>query len=623
MAEETILDTFDRRVREHPRKVALRHKRDGIWREVDWAHYGDAVRRVGKGLLGLGFRRGDRMALLASNRPEWFFADIGCMSVGGVTSPVYVTSSPQQVAHVIGHSGSKVAVVESTEQLDNVLGARSRLPDLETVVVLDGDIGDAPPGTAMRWADLVASSGVAEDRFEERRASLAPEDVATLVYTSGTGGEPKAVMLTHRNVRWTCDALERHLLIEDAAHGRALSYLPLSHIAERMVSHFLQISFGSETWFARSTDSLRDDLQSCRPTYFFGVPRVWEKFHDAIQARIEQHPRGLKRRAQVLALRRAVTVGAKIARAEQEAVAAGATMSRARVARPVRLEHALLDRLVLVKLRDQAGFGECKRTFSAAAPLRADLVWFWHSIGIKVAEGYGQSETTGPTTWNPPSAIRIGTVGVPLPGLELSLAPDGEVLVRGGNVTPGYYRDDAATGDLVDDSGWMHSGDIGRTDANGYLILIDRKKDLIITAGGKNVAPQAIEGRLREHEIISNAVVVGDRRPYLCALVTLDENGALRWARAHGIAGGVPDIAAHERTLEAIRSSIDAANSALSRAEGVKKFRVLDRDFAKELDEVTPTMKIKRDRITEAFADIIDEMYRRDSPEAAAVTARA
>jgi long-chain acyl-CoA synthetase len=311
-----------------------------------------------------------------------------------------------------------------------------------------------------------------------------------------------------------------------------------------------------------------------------------------------------------------------VSEAEQEAVARGGRLTDARLPAWTRLEHGALERLVLSKARARAGLDRCTRSFSAAAPIDPEIVHFFHAMGIKVAEGYGQSETNGPTTWNPPDAIRIGTVGTALPGLELELAEDGEILVKGGNVSPGYYRDPAATAQLIDDEGWLHSGDIGRLDEHGYLTITDRKKDLIITSGGKNVAPQEIENKLRLSEIVSQVVVIGDGRPFLSALVTLDGDKCLEWARGHGIEGSSSDVARHERTLKELESALNEVNHTLSRAEQIKKFRVLERDFRQEDDEITPTLKVKRRRIATLYEDVIEEIYARDSPVAASARRR-
>jgi long-chain acyl-CoA synthetase len=617
---ETIVGRFWERVGEHPDRVALRHKGDGGWKDVTWRKYGDHVERAAKGLLALGFSHSDKMSLLSHNRPEWFYADVACMSLGGTTAPIYVTNSADQVAYVIGHSESKVAVVEDSEQLEKVLKMRSELPKLEKVVVLDGYDGDADGDFAMTWdAFLAGGEGVDDAKFEAARGSVTPDDLATFVYTSGTTGPPKAVMLSHSNIWWTASHSEQQIPIADAERGRALSYLPLSHIAERMISHMLQIYYGTQTWFAGSIETLLDDLKECEPTYFFGVPRVWEKFYAGIQAKMAQaDPDDRKTKL----AKKAIELGRKVTEAEQEAVRRGGKMTDAKVPLGTRLQHALLDKLVLHKVRSAIGLGQCELSLSAAAPINSELLWFFHAIGLKIAEGYGQSEDTGPTTWNPPDAILIGTVGPALPGMEVKLAEDGEILARGGNVTKGYYKNEEATAELLDGDGWMHSGDVGQLDDNGYLTITDRKKDLIITAGGKNIAPQEIENKIKFNDLISQVVVIGDRRPFLTALITLDEEKAPAWAKANGVdASDLAGIAGDERTLKEIEGAINEVNNSLARVEGVKKFRVLDRDFLEEENEITPTLKVKRKQIGENYNEHIEEMYKKDTPSSGTVKA--
>lgn len=616
---QTIIELFHERVRNHPDKVALRAKANGAWTDITWRDYGDAVRRAGKSLIALGFGHGDKNSLLSGNRPEWHIVDVANMSLGGATAAIYQTNSPDQVAYIVNHSDSKIAFVENPDQLEKILKTRDELPKLQKVVVLAGYEGDADLDFVMSWDDfLTLGDDVDDARFDEAVASVKPEDLATFVYTSGTTGPPKAVMLTHSNIWWTCTRAERQIPIEDGDQARALSYLPLSHIAERMISHIFQIYYASTTWFAESLDTLLDDLKDCRPTYFFGVPRVWEKFYAGVQARMAAaDPNDRK----VKLARRAIEVGRKVTEAEQEAVRQGKKMDQAKIPLRLRLQHAALDKLVLSKVRENFGLDQCRLPLSAAAPLNPELIWFFHSVGIKITEGYGQSEDNGPTTWNPVDANKIGTVGTAFPELEIKIADDGEILVRGGNVMPGYYKDDQATRETIDEDGYLHSGDVGEIDEHGYLKITDRKKDLIITAGGKNIAPQEIENRIKFHELISQVVVIGDKRPFLTALVTLDPEKVPDWAQEHGIEGDAAAVARHERTLKEIESAINEINKGLAKVEGVKKFRILERDFLQEENEITPTLKVKRKQINEIYSQVIEDMYSKESPPAAAAAA--
>ena len=616
---QTLVELFHERVRSDPDKVALRYKADGSWQDITWREYGDFVRRAGKGLLALGLSPGDKMSLLSKNRPAWHIADMGCLTIGAATAPVYTTNSPEQVQYVVDHSDSKVAVVGDTEQLEKVLKVRSELPKLEKVIVIAGSDGSADNDFVMTWEEFLAGGDAIDDsRYDEVTNGVGPKDVATFVYTSGTTGSPKAVMLTHANIWWTAESVKKLISPPIPDQARTISYLPLSHIAERMISHFLQIYYNSTTWFAESLDTLLDDLKDVEPTYFFAVPRVWEKFHAGLQARMAAaDPNDRK----VKLARKAIDVGHRVAEHEQEAVARGGKLADARVPVALKLQHAVLDKLVLHKIRDAFGLGQCDLPLSAGAPLNPELTWFFHAVGIKIAEGYGQSEGNGPTSWNPVDAVKIGTVGVPFPGMEVTTAEDGEILVRGGNVTPGYYKNEKATKELIDADGWMHSGDVGELDEHNYLRITDRKKDIIITAGGKNIAPQEIENSAKLHDLISQVVVVGDRRPFLSALITLDEEKAPEWASEQGIEGDIATIAGHDRTLKEIEAWMDEVNTRLARVEGIKKFRVLERDFLEEENEITPTLKVKRRQIAAIYEDAIEDMYDKESPRAAAARA--
>lgn len=620
MAATTIIERFHERVANHPDKVALRYKDSGQWKDITWGGYGDTVKRAAKSLLSLGYKHSDKISLLSANRPEWHIVDVASMALGGATAAVYATNSPEQVAYIVDHSDSKFAFVDSPDQLEKILKVRSEVPKLEKVVVFSGYQGDADKDFVMTWDEFLAlGSDIDDARYDEATSKVKPEDLATFVYTSGTTGPPKAVMLTHANVWWTATHSEQHIPIASADNARALSYLPLSHIAERMISHLLHIYYGTQTWFGESIDSLLADLNECKPTYFFGVPRVWEKFYAGVQAKMAAaDPNDRKTKL----ARKAITLGREITIAEQEAVKRGGKMADAKVPLGKKLQHRVLDKLVLSKIRAVFGLDECELALSAAAPLNPDLIWFFHSVGIKITEGYGQSEDNGPTTWNPPDRIQIGTVGTPLPDLEVKLAEDGEILVRGGNVMKGYYKDDKATNETIDSEGWLQSGDVGEFDQFNFLKITDRKKDLIITAGGKNIAPQELENKLKSRApIVSQVVVIGDRRPFLTCLLTLDEEKAPAWAKDQGIDGGIDAIANHERTLKELEGAINELNKGLAKVEGIKKFRVLERDFLQEENEITPTMKVKRKTINEVYAAVIEDMYDKESAQGAGAKA--
>jgi long-chain acyl-CoA synthetase len=593
----TVVSTFFEQAERLADRDAFKVKRGEQWVGIAWREYRDGVRRVAAGLRSLGIDRADRVALISLNRPEWHIADVATQTLGAITVPIYVTNSPPQVAYITGHSESKVIFVENAMQLDKVLQKRSELVSLRRAIVIDPD-GVKPDDFVLTWDQLSAAGDEWNtehpDDVGEQAGRVKPEDLATLVYTSGTTGPPKGAMLTHDNIMWTTDSLGQ--VLKAGPGDRKLSYLPLSHIAERMTSHFLQIAQGTETWFAQSIDTLAADLRDCKPTILFGVPRVYEKFYAGLMGFIENLPP--ERRD---AVEQAVQLGIKRVEAQQ----AGTTL-------PPELEEKYqeADRQVFSLARQMLGLDEAKAIVSGAAPISAEMLKFFHAIGLPVAEVYGQTEDSGPTSINRPDRIKIGTVGPPLPGVEVKIAEDGEVLVRGGNVGPGYYKQPEATSELIDSEGWMHSGDVGELDEDGFLRITDRKKDLIITAAGKNIAPQVIETMLKQSPWISQAVVIGDRRPFLTALITLDQEKVEQFAQQKSIPhASFAELTRHPDIQQLVEVAVGEVNDQLARVEQIKKWIVLDRDFEQDREEITPTLKVRRKAINQKFADQIESMY--------------
>ena len=596
-AGRTVVDRFRERVATLATRPALWSRRDGAWSSLSWGEYGTAVDEVAAGLLALGVGAGDRVGVLSGNRPEWHVADLAILSVGAVTVPVYPTSSSPQVAYVLADSGARVCFVEGTEQLAKVLLHLGELPALERIVGLADMPGIDRAATVIDLRQLRADGRAhlasEPDAVSARAGAVRPDDTATLVYTSGTTGPPKGTVLTHGNLDWTARAVDS--MVGLSPDDRFLSYLPLSHIAERITSHLGQIVSGGETWFAQSLATVPDDLRACRPTIFFAVPRVWQKFHDAILEQVAAKPVPVR-----VAVERYLELGLAAVRAREE----GTTLDLRRA-----VAHRLLDRAIGTSLRRHAGLDRARLVVSSAAPIHPDLVRWFHAIGLPIAEVWGQTEDCGPATLNPPDAIRIGTVGVPLPGLEVRTADDGELLVRGGSVCAGYFGHPEATAELIDADGWMSTGDLGAVDPDGYVRLTGRKKDLIINAAGKNISPSLIESRLAMEPLIGQAVVVGDGRKYLVALLTLDPDGAADWAQHHG---AFADIAALAND-PALRAEIDAAVERVNRqhapVEQIKRWRLLHEPFSIEGGELTPTMKVKRAVVTDRNADLVEEMY--------------
>lgn len=593
---ETIVGALMHNARTMPGRRAMRYRKPtGGWASITWAQYAMSVRQVAQGLASLGLEPGARAAILAANRPEWHLADLGTMASGGVTVPVYPTSSPTQVSYVLGHSGAQVCFVDDDVQLAKIQQVRAELPDLQRIVVTSD--GFITAGDALGFDDLLA---LGRDRMADqpqdgdaRMAALNPDDVATIVYTSGTTGPPKGAMITHANIMWTLNHVTPQYGLRPGE--RFLSFLPLSHIAERMMSDFTPIAVGGETWFARSLATVSDDLPACRPTVFLAVPRVWQKLRQAIEERVEASP---------VELRAAVGLYLFLGRRRVDARQQGENLFL-----PVELAYTALDRTVGAGIRRQVGLDQARLVVSAAAPIHPDLVRWFHAIGLPMLQIYGQTEGCGPTTAHKVEHIRIGTVGQPLPGMDVRLGDGQEILVRGGNVCKGYLDDPAATAELIDAEGWMHTGDTGVFDADGELRISGRKKDIIITVSGKNVAPQGIESDLRNEPLISEAVVAGEGRKYLVALITLDTDELTTWARQYHKLED-PEALAGDPDLHAeVEAAVERVNSRRSSAEAIRKFRILPRDLTADSGEMTPTMKVKRAVVYDRYAALIDEMY--------------
>jgi long-chain acyl-CoA synthetase len=586
----TLVAHFERQLSTRPDAVAMHFRAGTRWAPITWRQFGDAAQRMTAMLVAEGVGPGEHVAVWASNRPEWHIADAGILRGAMCPVPVYLTLSPDQAAYVLDHSETKVAFVENAAVLDKVLSVRDRLAGLRRVIVMEGLAAAAEDGFVIPWSEALSRGSAALEKNREelgrRSAAVRADDVATLIYTSGTTGPPKAVRLTHRNVLAAAAGFET--FIHADAEDRVLSYLPLAHIAERLSSEFRQHVYGNATWFGRA-DHLVDDLREVRPTLFFGVPRIWEKMAASLRAQVDRMPgvRGWLARW-------AVHVGTR---------AAAIPSPRSPW---LRWRHRLADRLVLHNLRAAVGLDQARILASGAAPIAADVLRFFEAIGMPVLEVYGQTEDTGCTTMNRPGMARIGTVGQAVPGVEIRIADDGEILVRGDVVFAGYHKDEAATAEALRD-GWLQTGDVGEVDSDGYLRITDRKKDLIITAGGKNIAPSNIETALKRHRLVGNAVAIGDRRPYVTALLTLDEGEARAFAQEQGSERGA-SLTSDRAIRDEIQRHVDEVNKHLSNVEAVKRWTLLDHDFTVG-DELTPTLKVRRNVVVQRHADAIETNY--------------
>ena len=584
-------DTIPHRVldqgRRRPASPAYFEKRDGVWRPTSWREYADEIRTVARALIALGLPVGGKVAMLGFNRAEWVLFQHGAMMAGGAGAGIYTTCSPDEVAYIVDHSEARLLLIEDLGQWKKVQARRDKLPRLEWIVTMR----DCPPiddPRVLTWpAFLARALKVTDDDLDRRLARLESGALATLIYTSGTTGPPKGVMLSHDNLAWTARALIDRGGARDG--DCSLSYLPLSHIAEQMTSIHIPATGGATTYFAESIDKVADNLREIQPTVVFGVPRIWEKFHAGITAKLG-----------------AATGVKKHLVAWTRKVATQVTTLRNRGKEPgglLAIQYRAVNRLVLSKLKAALGLSRARMCITGAAPLGLDVIELFASLDIVLHEIYGQSEDSGPTSFNVPGATHFGTVGQALPGVEVRLDEDGEILVRGRNVFLGYYKEPEATRDAMVD-GWLRTGDLGALDGDGYLTITGRKKDIIITAGGKNIAPRNIEEALKESPLISDAVVIGDRRKFLTVLVTLDD------AAVAALPAGGSDPG-HVRTdvQAAVQARVDHINTSLARVEQVKKFTILPRAFAIESGELTPTLKIKRSVVARNFAAEIDAMY--------------
>ena len=560
-----------------PTAVAYQAKVNGRWQPTTWGAFVDQVRTAARALMALGFARGGTVAILGFNRPEWVILDHAAMLAGGAPAGIYTTSSPEEVQYIVHHSEALVVLVEDAAQLAKIKAKRDEMPLCKHIVMMRG--ATATGGDVLTWDDFLAKAdGTTDAQLDARIDTIEQSDLATLIYTSGTTGPPKGVMLSHENLAWTARTL---ITIGSGTDTDvSLSYLPLSHIAEQMATVLMPASTGSVVYFAESIEKVADNLKDCRPTVFFGVPRIWEKFHAVLSGKLSEVT-GAK--AKLIAWARKVCASVNAHRDR------GAPLPTL-----LALQYRLANKLVIDKLKTALGFDRARSMISGAAPIAPDVLEFFSSLDLPIREIYGQSEDTGPTSFNLPGKTKIGSVGPSLPGLECKIAEDGEILIKGPNVFLGYYKEPEATAESLKD-GWLCSGDLGTFDKEGFLTITGRKKEIIITAGGKNIAPKNIEAAIKQSPIVGEAVVIGDRRKFLTALVTLSDAAAK--------AGDSTQI------RSTIQAQIDLVNQTLARVEQVKKFAILPRPFGIDSGELTPTMKIKRKVVAQMYAREIEAMY--------------
>jgi long-chain acyl-CoA synthetase len=588
---DTIPSRVLRMAHNRPSTIAYQARVDGRWQPTTWHTYVEQIRTAARALIALGLPAGGKVAILGFNRPEWVILDHAAMMAGGVPAGIYTTCSAEEVEYIIDHSEAHVVLVENDDQLAKVKARRDKLPRLRWLVLMRGVT--ATGTDVLTWEDFLArADGTPESELDRRIDAIEQGDLATLIYTSGTTGPPKGVMLSHENLAWTSQTLL------DMGGRRTddvlVSYLPLSHIAEQMCSIHGPATSGSTIYFAEAIDKVPDAIKDARPTVFFGVPRIWEKFHAVLSAKLAEVTGPKKHVAQW-----ARSVCSKVNALRDR----GQPLPLA-----LQLQYRLADRLVISKIKQALGFDRVAELFSGAAPIAPDVLAFFASLDLPIREIYGQSEDSGPTSCNLDGKSKLGTVGPAIPGVQVKIAEDGEILVKGPNVFLGYYKDPEATAEALRD-GWLSSGDLGAFDAEGFLTITGRKKEIIITAGGKNIAPKNIEAAIKQSPLVAEAVVIGDRRKYLTALVTLDEAAARQLE---------PDRPLHEsaQIRAQVQAAIDAANQALARVEQVKNFTILPAPFSIDNGELTPTLKLKRNVVAKRYAGEIDQMYADEAGQA-------
>jgi long-chain acyl-CoA synthetase len=597
----TIADLIPRSVAEHAERVAVRYKRDGAWHDVTYVQLAEIVREVGLGLIDLGIQAGERVCILANTRPEWSYADLGATSAGAIVVPIYQTNSPEECHWVLSDSEACAVVCENEEQLAKIAAIRDRLPNLRTIIVIDppgGEVKDNGSGSATQSLGAITleevrgrGRGRSADELEARRAAISPQDPFTFIYTSGTTGPPKGCVLTHGNYCAIIDMIsEVREITEDEV---VYLYLPLAHSYALLVQLGAFSLGGTLAYYGGDTKQIIPELSEVKPTYLPSVPRVFEKIYTLAHGAIEAQPPEEQKR-----VGEAIKLGVKVRdlmnRGEQ-------------VPEQMRGPFEEADEQLFKNVRAIFG-GHVRQATSGAAPIAREILEFFYACGVPVFEGYGMTETATAATTSTLEHHRFGTVGRALPGVELKIANDGEILVKGPNIFAGYHNQ-ASTSFGAVENGWLHTGDLGSIDEDGYLSITGRKKDIIITAGGKNLTPANIENDLKQSRWISQAVMHGDQRAYPVVLITLDEEEMPLYAREHGLPEDIPSLSRDAAVLALIQQEVDRANAKYAQVEQVKKFVILDHDLSQATGELTPTLKVKRNVVNERYRELFDALY--------------
>ena len=584
---KTIADLLPLAAKQYGDRPALRQKRDGQWHDVSYAEVGAIVSEIGRGLLALGVEPGERVCILCNTRPEWTYCDFAISAAGATVVPIYPTNSPDECEWVAGNSEARAIICEDASQVAKIVAVRERLPNLHTIVVIDpaGDVADAVP------LDHVRERGrdIEESALEERSTAVGPEDAFTFIYTSGTTGPPKGCVLSHSNYRDVLDMCETIDVVR--ADESVYLFLPLAHAFALLIQLLTFDVGGTVAYFGGDPKAIVPELAETKPTYFPSVPRIFEKIYTLASTKIKEQISAEQFDAMV-------ALGVKV----RELQARGEPV-------PPELQKPFdeADEQVFAGVRAIFG-GRLRQAVTGAAPIGKEILEFFFAAGVPVLEGYGMTETATVATYSTIEEHKFGTVGRVLPGVEARIADDGELLLKGANIFHGYYRnEDASFGAIMD--GWLHTGDLGSIDEDGYVSITGRKKDIIITAGGKNLTPANIENDLKQSRWISQAVMYGDRRPYPVVLVTLDPEEIGPWAKEQGLSEDPAALAKEPKVQELIQGELDKVNERYAQVEQVKKFAILDHDLSQETGELTPTLKVKRNVVNEKYADIFDSLY--------------
>jgi long-chain acyl-CoA synthetase len=583
---KTVADLLPKAAALYGPSVAVKYKDGDQWLSKTFAEVQEIVMPLALGLVELGIQKGDRVSILGNTRPEWTYFDFAALSIGATVVPIYQTNSPEECRYVLENSDSRVVIVEDAEQLEKVRGVRDQLPQLEQIVLMTGDAEDA-----LSMDELAARGSGDASRWEQLYEAVTPEDICTFIYTSGTTGPPKGCIISHGNYRAMLDMVKETSVIEEG--DVTYLYLPLAH------SFALLIQLGSYdlgttiAYWERDPLKILPNLAELKPSYFPSVPRIFEKIYTAATSAMEKEG-GLKKAI----FNWAIKTGEKMRETERAGRKPGFLLQR---------QYAFADKKVLSKIRGLFG-GNIRLAVSGAAPINPEILRFFDAAGVLVLEGWGMTETSTAATISSPDDFKVGTIGKPFPGCEVKIADDGEILVKGPNVFQGYHKNPEATAETIVD-GWLHTGDIGEVDSDGFIKITGRKKDIIITAGGKNITPANLEAEIKQHPLVSQCVVVGDRRPYLVALVTLEPEEAVKYAQEHNLPEDLTQLAANPEVKASIEAHVEKINQNFARVEQVKKIAILPQDLSQENGELTPTLKVKRAVVAQKHEGAIEQLY--------------